>query len=136
MSILRIKESFGQVTARIASRTHEGVSYAVTLYPSKGRSPRGSSRCTCKAGRCGRQCWHVEAVRVEQVERLSEARSLYREVLTAAHLYEGANADEVSAWWDLEMDRQGGDTLAAVRALHARLLGPGSAAYRVTQMTA
>lgn len=134
--VTHLSERYGQVTARVTSRTTRGVSYSVTLYLDKTRPTRGSSRCSCKAGQVGRQCWHVSAVRDAYNADLAESRSLYGEVLTAARLYEGADADEVCTLWDVEMDRHHHDHRAATRALHQRFCGPGTVAYKMTQMTA
>jgi hypothetical protein len=51
-------------TATLPSRT-SSQQYTVTLHAD------GSTRCTCKAGQFGRQCWHQAALKAEAQRRQS-----------------------------------------------------------------
>jgi hypothetical protein len=51
-------------TATVPSRT-SNQQYTVTLFDD------GSTRCTCKAGQFGRQCWHQSALKAEALRRQS-----------------------------------------------------------------
>jgi hypothetical protein len=65
--------------AALVRRLEHGV-YAVpsatragTMYLVRGVAMDGSDHtCTCKAGQRGRQCWHVEAVRLRRVQEETE----------------------------------------------------------------